>query len=194
MTGFNTGTAQQAARVSETERLLQDLQRRGVVGGTGSQVLAQAPGMTSTPSGVLVPRSAAVPPTTTPPRPSGLEQVTNLFGKMLGPTVRYAVPPLAAAGAAGEAVRAKQQMEGDIPDRTGATLSGLSALGGAMSLYPPAAAVGLPLAAGAGALQYARGRLAPSAPVSPAEEEAASRAAFGIYPQMAPRRPSSVLR
>lgn len=127
-----------------------------------------------------------------PVRPSGLDQATALFKGMLGPIARYALPPVALAGAAGEAVRGTQQLEEG--DKLGATLSGISALGGLASLYPPAAVVGAPVALGAGALQYARGRLAPNEPVSPREEEEASRAAFGIYPRMAPRRSSSVIR
>jgi hypothetical protein len=127
-----------------------------------------------------------------PVRPSGLDQATALFKGMLGPIARYALPPVALAGAAGEAVRGTQQIEEG--DKLGATLSGISALGGLASLYPPAAVVGAPVALGAGALQYARGRLAPNEPVSPREEEEASRAAFGIYPRMAPRRSSSVIR
>jgi hypothetical protein len=125
----------------------------------------------------------------TPVRPSGLDRVTAIFTSMMGPTTRYALPPLALAGAAGEAVRAKQMMEQDQPDRVGAGLSGISALGGVASLSPTLAPIAAPIGLGAGALQYMRSRLAPNAPVSFTEEEAASRPAFGIYPAMRRRTP-----
>jgi hypothetical protein len=128
----------------------------------------------------------------TPAKPSGLDQATAIFRGMLGPVARYALPPVALAGAAGEAVRGTQQMEEG--DRLGAALSGITALGGLASAFPATAPVGVPVALGAGALQYARGRLAPDEPIRPEDEEAASRAAFGMYPSMAPRRPSSVIR
>lgn len=180
-TGYNIETAQQAARTREVDALLRGLQQRGAVGSTSSQLLAEAPGLTATPSGVLVPREMAGKPPV-PPKVPALDQVSGIFMRMMGPVARYALPPVALAGAAGEAVRGSQQLEEG--DKFGASLSGISALGGLASLFPPAAPVAIPVSLGAGALQYGRSRLEPNLPVTPVEELYARRPAFGVYPKM----------
>jgi hypothetical protein len=65
-TGFNTETAQVSARQKEMSRLLSELQRSGAIAEDASQVFAQQPGLTSSPSGILLPRSDT--PTTLGPR------------------------------------------------------------------------------------------------------------------------------
>lgn len=189
-TGFNVEEAQRAARAKEAEKLIEQLVRGGAVAQTAPQVLAGGPGLTASPSGIVYPRGVTPPPVPTPsptvPRTGGLDAVTNIFKSMLGMTARYAIPPIALAGAAGEGIRAKQQLSES--DRLGAALSGISALSGLASLSPAVAPLAIPVGLGAGALQYMRSRLAPNAPVSPREEEEASRAATGIYPAMGRRR------
>lgn len=194
-TGFNIETAQQAARAREGEQVLGGLQQRGMVGRNAPQVLADMPGMTSSPSGVIYPR-AAEPPVTVPPRPSGLDQASSLFKSLMGPVAtaaRFATPPLALAAAAGEGIRARQLMQQEQPDPTGAALSGTVATSGLAALSPRLAPAAIPIGLSAGALQYMRGRLSPDEPVSPSEEELASRPAFGYYPHLGRRRPRAVL-
>jgi hypothetical protein len=120
------------------------------------------------PQGTLVqlPPRQPIPTTPIPPKPpSGLETVTNLFKGMMRPVAtaastvgRYAFPPLALASAAGEAANIAQQAgkpEGQR-DLTSMGLSGLNVLGAGMSLFPPTAPVGIPLAAGSALTQEYR--------------------------------------
>ena len=89
-----------------------------------------------------------------------LEEVTSLLKRLAAtPILRYAAPPVVGALSAGEANRAFQQARGPKPDYTGAALSGASALGGAMSLFPATAPIGIPLGLGAGAAQAIRERM-----------------------------------
>tara|TARA_R110002126_G_scaffold190339_3_gene338438 strand:- start:466 stop:825 length:360 start_codon:yes stop_codon:yes gene_type:complete len=91
--------------------------------------------------------------------------VTNLFKGMMRPLAtaastvgRYAVPPLALASAAGEIANIGQQAgkpEGQR-DLTSMGLSGLNVLCAGMSLFPPTAPVGIPLAIGSGLAQALR--------------------------------------
>lgn len=101
-----------------------------------------------------------------PPKPpSGLETVTNMFKGMMRPvsaavsTVgKYVLPPLALASAAGEGVNIAQQArkpEGQR-DTTSMMLSGGNILGSGLSMFPPTAPVGIPLAIGTGAAQAYR--------------------------------------
>lgn len=186
-TGFNVETAQRAAGAKESERLAEILRQQGVVGRGTPQVLASMPGLTASPSGVIYPRSVT-PPTPEPPRVSGLDRAMARFEVLMGPgsaAMRYGLPPLAMASAAGEGVRAKQMYEGG--DKTGATLSGLSALGALGSLSSTVAPVAVPVGLGAMAVQYMRSRLAPDDPVTYEEEVAASRPPFGYYPHLGRR-------
>jgi hypothetical protein len=108
MTGFNTETSQVATAKTEAEKIAQALRNTGQVSQTAPELFARQPGMTSTPSGILTPRSelpqytgprsaegqiggvraaeaAARPPVPVPPTPrtSGLDQVKSLFGDMM---------------------------------------------------------------------------------------------------------------
>jgi hypothetical protein len=198
--GFNIETAQRAAAEKEAAARAEQLRQQGLVSQSARQVLANAPGQTMTDSGISIPRDAkpavyAAPPAppTVPPRPSGLDQVTAMFGRMITPVgaaMRYALPPVALAGAAGEGIRAKQQLEQESPDTAGAALSGISALSGLAALSPAAAPLAVPVGLGAGALQYMRGRLEPDdRPLTSYDKMMASRPAFGIYPPAGQRRP-----
>ena len=132
--------------------------------------------------GAVRPRApvASSPISTAPPAPSMLERVSDNFKRMMGPISsglsaigRYAVPPLALASAAGEGMNIAQQyrrpsssgldalgqpMVGGAPERdyTSMGLSGLNILGGALSLFPPTAPVGIPLSIGTAATQAYR--------------------------------------
>lgn len=103
---------------------------------------------------------------TTPKPPTPLERVSMLYEGMmqsrpaqtLGRFGRAVFPPLALAGAAGEAADIKQQA--DLPqdqrDYTRMGLSGLSVLGTGMSFFPPTAPIGIGLSLGAPTLQMLR--------------------------------------
>jgi hypothetical protein len=134
------------------------------------------------PEGALreIPRRVPVPTTTAPQAPSGLEQVSQKFSNMMRPigaglaaVSRYVAPPLTVASAAGEAANIAQQMRRpsssglDVlgqpmvaapPERdyTSMGLSGLNILGAGMSLFPPTAAIGIPLSLGTAAAQAYR--------------------------------------
>jgi len=107
-TGYNVETSQQAAAKAEAEKIAQMLRQSGQVAQDAPEFFSRQPGMTSTPSGVLTPRSdipqylgargasgeiggaraaeaAARPPYVPPPAPrtSGLDQVKNLFTGMM---------------------------------------------------------------------------------------------------------------
>ena len=158
-TGYNTETAQQAARTHQAKQTLGALQRQGVIA-PGKDLFAAQPGMTSTPSGVLFPRSEpprtlgprgpageigptkppAPPP---PPKPGGLERVTQMFTRIaetpavqsLGKGIsRYGGPPAAGLTALGEGTTAMEEVKrGNYP---AAAASGLSVLGSGLMLVP----------------------------------------------------------
>lgn len=179
MQGFNTATAQQAAAAKEAEQLIESLRQKGVVQQGARSVLAGVPGLTSTESGVLIPRSApaqtigprgpegqigAGVPRPAPVKPSGLEQVSRLFESMmqsspikgLGTVAKYAAPPLALGSAGMDIADILQEERKADPDRIRQILSGLGAVGAGMSMFPPTAPIGVPLAIMAPAAQYIR--------------------------------------
>jgi len=117
-----------------------------------------------------IPTAPAVP--TTPPAASGLDKVRELFASMmertspvakkvasgLGVLNRYAMPPLAVAGAAGEAVDIKNEInkpsEQRDPMRLGLSAGTLAGTGLGFA-FPPA---GIALGAGSALTQYLRDR------------------------------------
>lgn len=117
-----------------------------------------------------IPTAPAVP--TTPPAASGLDKVRELFASImdrttpvarkvaggLGVLSRYAMPPLAGAAAAGEAVDIKNEMskppEQRDPMRLGLSAGTLAGSGLGFA-FPPA---GLALGAGSALTQYLRDR------------------------------------
>lgn len=189
-TGFNTETSQVSARQKEMSRLLAELQRSGAVADDAPALFAKQPGLTSSPSGILLPRSDT--PTTLgprgpqgqigytrpppPPPPSlgartmtrataGLDYVTDLFRDMMEPasgamkTVgKYALPPLAGLSAGLDAAEIFHEYEKpeDQRDYAKMALKGASIVGGGLSMFPPAAIVGVPLSLGASAIQAYR--------------------------------------
>ena len=93
------------------------------------------------------PRPAPIP--TAPPKPSGLEQVSQTFRGMMAPAARLAsrvLAPLGLYSTGSEAVAAGQELAKPSPDYASAAASGVGALGGVMSLFPPTAAIGVPMA------------------------------------------------
>jgi hypothetical protein len=158
-TGYNVETAQQAARNKQAQTVVGALQRQGVLDPQKNFFASQA-GLTSTPSGVLYPRTepprtlgprgpqgqigpTQAPPPPPPPKTSGLEYVTRKFEQIANNPVtkfvgkaaeRYVLPGLAGTQMLGEGVTAKGEFEqGDYP---GAIASGISALGAGLSLIP----------------------------------------------------------
>ena len=98
-TGYQVETSQQAAAKAEAERIAQLLRQTGQVTQEAPQFFAQQPGMTSTPSGVLAPRSdlprylgprgpqgeigGVKPPIPVVPKMSGLDATKDLFVSMM---------------------------------------------------------------------------------------------------------------
>lgn len=154
MSGFNIETAQQAARAKEAARNVGALQQAGAGTKTAQQLLAEAPGLTSTPSGVLYPRSA--PPATPAPPRGGLDEVTRLFRQMIEPgskfrtvgsaVMRYGAPPLAGFQAGSELGALSSEMEKEKPSTGKMIAQGMGALGAIGSMFPVTAPIGIPLA------------------------------------------------
>ena len=173
MGGFNIETAQQAARAKQAAQNIGALQRAGALASSAPEMLAQAPGMTATPSGVLYPRSApsGVPPVPTPSR-GALEEVKMLFNRMMGPNtvgraaIRYAAPPLAGMQIGKDVGTLLTEGSREEPDYTKMALSGLSALGAGMSLFPVTAPIGIPLAIGAPLTQAYREKMQGALPTT----------------------------
>jgi hypothetical protein len=124
------------------------------------------------PAGSLVQLPKPPPIPTTPPPPgmgarvmSGLDTVTNMFKGMMRPVVsavgtvgKYALPPAAGLSAGLDLADIVHEYDkpADQRDLTKMALKGTSALGGALSMFPPAALVGIPLSLGATAAQAYR--------------------------------------
>ena len=193
--GYNEPTSQVAAR---REMIAKDL---GKIGLDPQRVFAQAPDVTSTPSGVLYPRGV-VPPDLTPPAPpppkiSPLDQAKKLVqgvmerGSQISrglSGVARAIPmasyPLAGYSIGSDIGDIREQMSKPKPDYTDVGLLGAGALGTLGSFSSALAPVAVPLALGAPAVRYLRSRLSPNEPVTPEEETQAARPAFGVYPGM----------
>jgi hypothetical protein len=166
MGGFNIETAQQAARAKQQAQNIGALQRAGVVAQGAPDVLAKAPGMTATPSGVLYPRTPPSAPPVTPPSRGALERATSYFEGMLKPeskvgrvgraAYKYLGPPALGLQMGSEAGSMMHELGKQEPDYTKAGLSGLGALGAGMSAFPATAPVGIPLAITAPLIQYMR--------------------------------------
>jgi hypothetical protein len=97
-------------------------------------------------------KAAAIKPATSP-----LEQVSQVFRKLMQtPVVRYGLPPVALGSAGMDIAEIAQQQRKQDPDRIRQLLSGLSAAGAGMSLFPPTAPLGVGLSVLAPAAQYIR--------------------------------------
>ena len=154
MSGFNIESAQQAARAKEAAETLGALQRSGAVAQGAPSVLANAPGLTASQSGVLYPRGAPSMPT--PPSRGALEEVTSLFKSMIDPStklgtvggalVKYGLPPLAGYQAGSETGALLSELEKEQPNYGKVISRGMGALGAAGSMFPLTAPIGIPLA------------------------------------------------
>jgi hypothetical protein len=101
-TGYNVETSQQAAAKARAQSIIDSLRQSGQVVEDAPTFFAQQPGMTSTPSGVLAPRSdlpqyvgargpqgeigGAKPPVPVVPKMSGLDATKALFVDMMKST------------------------------------------------------------------------------------------------------------
>jgi hypothetical protein len=160
---YNVGTSQQAAAANEQAKVIEQLKRQGLVSGDAKSLLAKAPGLTSTPSGVLLPSSqvyADIPPpqgtapappapAQPPQRPSALSRVTGGMSRGMQiaprafPGLTGMLGGLGAAELGQEAFR--RGSEGDV---IGSMIAGGGALGSAASLLPfPQTRVGGPAVA-----------------------------------------------
>jgi len=77
-------------------------------------------------------------------QPTGLQAVTQELKSLARPVIsgaatagRYIVPPLALAGAGGEAADVYSELRKEDPDYIKAGLSGLAGLSGVAALFPP---------------------------------------------------------
>jgi hypothetical protein len=96
---------------------------------------------------------------------SGLDYVTDTFRGMMRPVVgaagtvgKYALPPLAGLSAGLDAMEMAHEYEKpeNQRDYTKMALKGAGIVGGALSMFPPTAAIGIPLSLGATAVQAYR--------------------------------------
>lgn len=176
-TGYNVQTAQEAARAKQAQGVLDQLRKSGQFPVSAAQdPFARAPGMTSSPSGVLYPRAdpaqtsgprasfvqgqeglrqipqrPQVPPTTAP-RPSPLSTITQGFLSRAKPganlLVKYLGPlggGLTAGMNVGDLVTESQKEQ---PDYRNVARAGFGTLGGALSMFPATAPIGIPMAIG----------------------------------------------
>ena len=95
-------------------------------------------------AGGLRPLPPRQPIPTAPVQPTGLQTVTQQLQNLARPVIagastvgRYVVPPLALAGAGGEAADVYSELRREDPDYIKAGLSGLAGLSGVAALFPP---------------------------------------------------------
>lgn len=120
-----------------------------------------------TPEGGLRPLPPRQPVSTvaSPPVRSGLDAVADTFKSLMKPVAsavgtvaKYALPPAAGLSAGLDVAEAMHEYDKpkDQRDYTKMLLKGASAVGGGLSMFPPAAVIGVPLSAGASAIQAYR--------------------------------------
>jgi hypothetical protein len=201
-TTYNEGTAQQAASRSAQKGVLSQLQKQGVITQGADDILAKMPGMTSTPSGILVPSSTVYPtapstppsPPPMPAKPGVLSQMGSLLKQGAGavmnaPGVSGALGGLGMAESVQEFM--KRRAAGDTP---GQMMAVTGAYGGGLAMLPNPVAktLGATLSAASPLSLYLYDKMrAPSDAPELTEEEKmfASRPAFGMYPKPMSRAP-----
>ena len=183
---------QRREALNQIARMGGDFRENSMFGGLMTPVKGVGSGprasYVSTPGGLQsIPTPSPVP--TVPPKPGGLEQVTQAFRRMAdtglglaGRAMRYAAPPLAGAQGAGELASAYQESRKEQPDPVTMALRTAGGLGALASAFPATAPVGLPVAIGAPVIQSMRERMAAqgprdTSPLTEAEREMASRPA-----------------
>lgn len=120
------------------------------------------------PQGTLVqlPKQAPpAPPSLAQRTAAGLDEVANLFKSMMKPVAatakyagKYALPPLAGLSAGLDVAEMAHEYDkpADQRDYIKMGTKGAGVVGGALSMFPPTAAVGVPLMLGAGAVDLYR--------------------------------------
>ena len=129
---------------------------------------------------------------TAPAKPSGLEMVTQQFGRLAnsGPVsfmARKVLPPVAGAYGLGELAAAAQEgvySESPDPVRTG--LSAASGLGGILSMFPGTAPVGIPMAGAAEIIKALRDYNANRPQITEEDMQRMRAEAGGLQPYVAP--------
>jgi len=113
----------------------------------------------------LIDRAKAAEAAKIPPKVSGLDWITGKFADMAKPVTgvartvgKYALPPLAGLSAGLDAAEMFHEYDKpeDQRDYAKMALKGASIVGGGLSMFPPAAVVGIPLSLGASAIQAYR--------------------------------------
>jgi len=160
-TTYNEATARQAAAADEQARVIEELRRRGVVSGDSRSVVSRMPGMTSTPSGVMLPSGqvyADIPPTqgtsAPPPQPQPRAPLSARASRAMNVGARVMPGAFGLLGGLGAAELGQEAygraQEGDIP---GALIAGAGAAGSLASALPfPQTRVGGPAIAAASPL------------------------------------------
>lgn len=126
------------------------------------QPVPEAPGQPAQKGGLrALPARQVVP--TAPPPPSGLQTVTQELRAMARPIIagagavgKYVVPPLALAGAGGEAADVYGELRKQDPDYIKAILSGITGVSGLAALAPPLALPATAIGGSAAMLNYLR--------------------------------------
>jgi hypothetical protein len=197
---------QRREALNQIARMGGDFRENSMFGGLMTPVKGVGSGprasYVSTPGGLqAIPTPSPVP--TVPPKPGGLEQVTQAFRRMAdtglglaGRAMRYAAPPLAGAQGAGELASAYQESRKEEPDPVTMALRTAGGLGALASAFPATAPVGLPVAIGAPLIESMRERMAAqgpgdTSPLTEAEREMASRPA--VFYRTGTRWPAAVL-
>lgn len=179
MRGFNEETSRVSAAEKEAARNIARLQQQGVVSQSAESLMAKAPGLTSTQSGVLYartpeaetlgPRSpqgqigVSKPPPKPVAPPGGLQTVTQELRAMAQPIIsgagvmsRYVVPPLALASAGGEGADVYSELRKQDPDYIKAMLSGITGISGLAALAPPLTLPATAIGGSAAIINYLR--------------------------------------
>lgn len=139
-TAYNEQTAAQAARKKAAEATLAQLQKQGLVTG---DVLSKAPGMTSTPSGVLLPQSVVYEQQAAQQAAQAAKQSASPLSKFVGGAKAVANAPMVKMGAQGALAGAGAGFSGNEAisrvqsgDYPGAAIAGAGALGSLASMIP----------------------------------------------------------
>lgn len=139
-TAYNEQTAAQAARKKAAEATMAQLQRQGLVSG---EALAKAPGMTATPSGVLLPQSVVYEQQAAQQAAQAAKQSASPLSKVMSGAKAIANVPVVRMGAQGALAGAGAGFSGNEAvsrfqsgDYPGAAIAGVGAAGSLASLIP----------------------------------------------------------
>jgi hypothetical protein len=192
---YNEQTSQLAAQKRAQENVMAKLRQQNVIGSSADDILAKMPGMTATPSGILMPSSAVYPQAPSapppplsappaPPQPGALSQAGSLVKKGAGavlnsPVTMGALGGLSVLESGGEAISRTK-----AGDPTGANIAAAGGVGGVMQMMPlplPLKAIGAAVAAASPLTLYLRDKINNQTPMpeaTPAEMLEAQSPAF----------------